>query len=94
MEETLAVRIGYSGERREVLSGLQQASCNSHLVQIPGAILDGGRLRLAGGGREPSEGAEDLGMAGKDPGTGGRQPKGLGIFFDRVQASLRNKSSV
>ena len=32
---------------------------------------------MDGGGREPLEGAEDLGTDGKDTGTGGRQPTAI-----------------
>ena len=42
-----------AGERGECLSGLWQASRDVYLVQIPGAGLDGGGRKLAGGGRKP-----------------------------------------
>ena len=45
---------------------------------MPGLGLDGGILRLACVGMEPSEGAEYMGTDGKDNGTGGRHPTGLG----------------
>ena len=53
-------------------SGLRQASSDGHLVQIPGAGLGSGGRRQAGGGREPSEGAEELVADGEDTGIGGR----------------------
>ena len=80
-EETAAGRRGYSGEYREVFSGLLQDSCNFHLVKILGVVSDSGGLLLDSGGREPSEGAEELGTDGKDTGTRGRQPTGLGDVF-------------
>ena len=43
IEETAAGRRGDTGERREDISGLRQSSPEGHLVQIPGAGLDGGR---------------------------------------------------
>ena len=42
MEETVAGRRGYLGERREGISGLRQAYRDGHLIQIPGAGLDNG----------------------------------------------------
>ena len=42
MEETASGRRGDAGERVEGLSGLRKTSCNGHLIQIPGAGLDGG----------------------------------------------------
>ena len=42
-EEVVAGRTGDEGEHGEGLSVLRQASSNVHLVQIPGAGLDGGR---------------------------------------------------
>ena len=68
------------GERGESLSGLRQDSRYGHLFQIPGAGLDGVRWLLSGIVREPLEGAEYLCTYGKDTGTGGRQPTGLGFF--------------
>ena len=41
-EETAVGRRGDTGERGEGLSGLRQASCDGHLVQITRAGLDGG----------------------------------------------------
>ena len=69
---------GYAGERGERFSGLQQASSNGHLFQIPGTGLDGSRQRLAGSVMENLEGAEKLGTAEKDTGTRGRHTTGLG----------------
>ena len=43
MEEMVSDRIGYAEEHREKLSGLRQASCDSHLVKILGSGLDDGR---------------------------------------------------
>ena len=42
-EEMADDRRGYSGESREVLSVLQQASRDGHIVQIPGVGLDSDR---------------------------------------------------
>ena len=43
--------------------------------------LGGDGKRLVGGSGEPEEGAEELGMADEDSGTGGGQPKDLrGVF--------------
>ena len=39
---------------------------------------------MGGGVREPSEGAEELGTYGKDTGTRGRQPTGVGYVFKAV----------
>ena len=44
----------YTGERVEGLSDIWEDSHDGHLFQIPGAGLDGGRLRLESGGREYS----------------------------------------
>ena len=74
-------RRGDEGEKGEGLSGQQQASRDGQLFQIRGADLDGDGRRLAGGDREPLKGADELGTADKDTGTGGRQPMGIrGVF--------------
>ena len=42
MEETAFGRSGDAGKHGEGLSGLRQSLSDCHLVQIPGAGLDGG----------------------------------------------------
>ena len=55
--------------------------------------LGGGGRRLAGGGREPLEGAEELGTADEYYGKEGRHPRGLrDVFKVVVQAVLLFKS--
>ena len=67
-------------DKRERISGLQQDYCYGHLIRIPGADLESGRLWLAGGFREPYEGTEELGTDGKDTGIRGQDTMGLGMF--------------
>ena len=62
---------GYAVEHGEGLSGLRQINRYGYLLHIPVAGLDDGRRRLSRSGRQPSEGAEDLGTAGDYSGTRG-----------------------
>ena len=77
MEEMATDRRGDVGEHGERLLGLRKASCDSHLVKILGSGLDNCRWQLDGGGRENSEGAENMGTDGEDNGIGGRLLTGL-----------------
>ena len=72
-EDLVAGRRGDVKEHGEILSSLRKASKNGHLFIIPGAGLDGGVLQLAGDGREPLEGVEELSMVGGDNGMRGHQ---------------------
>ena len=72
---------GDAGEWGEGLSGLRKTTRVGYLFQISGAGLDGGGQQLAGGGRQPEEGAEEFGTADKDPETGGCQTKVLRDVF-------------
>ena len=62
-EDMVSGRRGDTGERVEGLSGLRKTSRNGHLIQMPWAGLYGGVQKLDVGGSQPSEGAEELGMA-------------------------------
>ena len=71
---------GDAGEFVEGLPGLWGTAEDSHLVQVPGAVYDGGGRRLVGGGRQLKKGFEELDSDEEDPGSGGGRPEDI-LFF-------------
>ena len=76
-----------AGKHGEGLRGLRKANRSGPQFQIPGADNDGGGRRLASIGGKPSEGAEELGTADKDPEQGRGGQEGFWENFQSVGAT-------
>ena len=63
-EETAAGLDGNEGEIGAGVQGIRATNVGGDGVQVPRANIDGDGRRLAGGGWEYPEGAENLGTAG------------------------------
>ena len=76
-EETTAGGGGDAGEFGAGLRGLQVTYQECVGFEISGESLDGGQRRLACGGQQPGEGAEDLGTVVSGSRPGGIIPEGV-----------------